>query len=103
MNYDAIYQKVYNSLKADSEKREAMKLKAYNSVRGVLGDFNPFGMSCKDMYVKGLNHLGVALDGKESESELACMFKACSSIRSRVDNGFDYGKTGADDEIEINL
>ena len=103
MNYDAIYEKVFNSLKAENEKSEALKLKAYNSVRGVLGDFNPFGMSCKDMYVKGLNHLGVALDGNENESELASMFKACSSIRSRVDNGFDYGKTGADDEIEINL
>lgn len=102
-NYDAIYQKVSDSVRAENEKIEAEKLKAYNSVRGVLGDFNPFGMTSKDMYVKGLNHLGVSLDGSENASELASMFKACASVRSRVDNGFDYGNTGADDEIEINL
>ena len=103
MNYDAVYEKVFNSLKAENEKMEAEKLKAYNDVRGVLGDFNPFGMTCKDMYVKGLNHLGVTLDGNESVSELGSMFKACSSVRSRVDNGFTYTANGADDEIEINL
>lgn len=103
MNYDAIYEKVFNSLKAESEKNEAEKLKAYNSVRGVLGDFNPFGMTCKDMYVKALNQMGVALDGKENESELGSMFKACASMRSKVDNGFSYSSNGAEDEIEINL
>lgn len=102
-NYDSIYQKVSDSVRAENEKIEAEKLKAYNSVRNVLGDFNPFGMTSKDMYVKGLNHLGVSLDGNEDASELASMFKACASVRSRVDNGFDYGNTGADDEIEINL
>lgn len=103
MNYDAIYEKVFNSLKAENEKNEAEKLKAYNSVRGVLGDFNPFGMTCKDMYVKALNQMGVALDGKENESELGSMFKACASMRSKVDNGFSYSSNGAEDEIEINL
>lgn len=103
MNYDAVYEKVFNSLKAENEKMEAEKLKAYNSVRGVLGDFNPFGMSCKDMYVKGLNQMGVALDGKEELSELSSMFKACASMRSKVDNGFSYSSNGAEDEIEINL
>lgn len=103
MNYDAIYEKVFNSLKAESEKNEAEKLKAYNSVRGVLGDFNPFGMTCKDMYVKALNQMGVALDGKENESELGSMFKACASMRSKVDNGFSYSSNGAEDEIEINF
>ncbi|MBO7714395.1 MAG: DUF2213 domain-containing protein [Methanobrevibacter sp.] len=103
MNYDAIYEKVFNSLRAENEKIEAEKLKAYNSVRGVLGDFNPFGMTCKDMYVKGLNHLGVSLDGSEKSSELASMFKACASVRGRVDNGFDYNGAGLEEEIEINL
>ena len=103
MNYDAIYEKVFNSLRAENEKIEAEKLKAYNSVRGVLGDFNPFGMTCKDMYVKGLNHLGVSLDGSEKSSELASLFKACASVRGRVDNGFDYNGAGLEEEIEINL
>lgn len=102
MNYDAIYEKVFNSIKAENEKNEAEKVKAYNSARGVLGDFNPFGMSCKDMYVKALNHLGVMLDGNESDSELGAMLKACSSVRNRVDNGFNYGSNGKE-EIEFNL
>lgn len=102
MNYDALYAKISNAIRAEQEKAEADKVKAYNSVRGIVGDFNPFGMGAKDMYVKALNHLGVELDGKESVAELGAMLKACSAVQSKVDNSFAYGVT-ASEEVEYNL
>ena len=102
MNYDALYAKISNALKAEQDKAEAEKVKAYNAVRGIIGDFNPFGMSDKDMYSKALNHLGVDLDGSEKVAELSAMLKACSAVRSKVDNGFSYGSTGSE-EVEFNI
>lgn len=102
MNYDALYAKISNAIKAETKKAEDAKVKAYNAVCGVIGDFNPFGMSDKDMYVKALNHLGVELDGSENVAELGAMLKACSNI-SKVDNGFSYGKNSVSDEVEYNI
>ncbi|MCH5201905.1 MAG: DUF2213 domain-containing protein [Oscillospiraceae bacterium] len=102
MNYDALYTRISNSFKAEAEKAEKAKVKAYNAARSVVGDFNPFGMSEKDLYVKALNHLSVALDGKETVAELAAMLKACSAVRSKVDNSFTYGVIGKD-EREFNI
>ncbi len=103
MNYDAIYTKVSNAIRKETAKAEAEKVKAYNTAREVIGDFNPFGMSEKDMYVKALNHFGVALEGKESVSELSAMLKACASVRSKVDNGFTYNGSTSSDEVEFNI
>lgn len=102
MNYDVLYTKISNAIRAEQEKVEAEKVKAYNSVRGIVGDFNPFGMGAKDMYVKALNHLGVELDGKESVAELGAMLKACSAVQSKVDNGFSYGVLTSQ-EVDFNL
>ena len=102
MNYDALYAKISNAIKAEQAKAEADKVKAYNSVHSVIGDFNPFGMSDKDMYVKALNHLGVELEGSENVAELSAMLKACSAVRSKVDNGFSYESTGSE-EVEFNI
>ena len=102
MNYDALYAKISNAIKTENKKVEEAKVKAYNEARVVLGDFNPFGMSDKDMYVKALNHLGVDLEGSEKVAELKAMLKACSSVQSRVDNGFSYSGS-ASDEIEYNI
>lgn len=102
MNYDALYAKISNALKAEQAKAEADKVKAYNSVHSIIGDFNPFGMSDKDMYVKALNHLGVELDGSENVAELSAMLKACSAVRSKVDNGFSYESAGSE-EVEFNI
>lgn len=102
MNYDALYAKISNAIKTENKKVEEAKVKAYNDARSILGDFNPFGMSDKDMYVKALNHLGVDLDGSEKVAELKAMLKACSSVQSKVDNGFSYSGS-ASDEIEYNI
>ena len=102
MNYDVLYAKISNALKAEQAKAEAEKVKAYNSVHSIIGDFNPFGMSDKDMYVKALNHLGVELDGSENVAELGAMLKACSAVRSKVDNGFSYESSDSQ-EIEFNI
>lgn len=102
MNYDALYAKISNAIKAEQAKAEADKVKAYNSVHSVIGDFNPFGMSDKDMYVKALNHLGVELEGSENVAELSAMLKACSAVRSKVDNGFSYESAGSE-EVEFNI
>lgn len=100
-NYDAIVAKVSNAMKAEAEKKQAALVKAYNACAKVLGDFNPFGLSDKDMYVKALNHMSVELDGEESVEELSAMLKACNSIQSKVDNSFNYGSI-AKEEIETN-
>lgn len=102
MNYDALYAKISNAIKVEAKKAEDAKVKAYNAVCGVIGDFNPFGMSDKDMYVKALNHLGVELDGSEKVAELSAMLKACSSV-NKVDNGFSYGNSSVSDEVEYNI
>lgn len=102
MNYDALFAKISNSIKAEQEKQAQAMVKAYNAARGVLGDFNPFGLNEKEIYVKALNHLGVDVDGKESVAELASMLKACSAVRSRVDNGFSYG-VDLTDEVEFHI
>lgn len=102
MNYDVIVSRISNAIAAEAQKAEAAKVKAYNSARAVLGDFNAFGMSEKDMYVKALNHLGVCLEGKESVAEMSAMLKACSAVQAKVDNGFSYVSM-AKDEVEFNL
>lgn len=102
MNYDSLYAKVSNAIRAEQEKAEAEKVKAYNSARGIVGDFNPFGLSASDMYAKALNHLGVELDGKEGVAELSAMLKACSAVQSKVDNGFSYSGL-ASEEVEYNI
>lgn len=102
MNYDALYSKISNSIKAEQEKQAQSLKKAYNEACGVLGNFNPFGMSEKEIYVKALNHLGVDMDGNENINELASMLKACSAVRSRVDNGFSYNAE-ITDEVEYNI
>lgn len=101
-NYDAMFAKISNAVKAERDRQEAALVKAYNSVRAVIGDFNPFGMSEKAMYSKALNHLGVSLDGKETVKEMSAMLKACSSIHSKVDNGFNYSDVSSE-EIELNI
>lgn len=102
MNYDALYAKISNAIRVENEKAEQEKVKAYNSARAVLGDFNPFGLTCKDMYIKALNHLGIALDGKETDAELKAMLKVSNSLRSNVDNNFSYG-VSMTEENEFNL
>lgn len=102
MNYDALYAKVSNAIRAEYKKLEDEKIKAYNSARGIVGDFNPFGLSAKDMYSKALNHLGVDLSGDEGVAELSAMLKACSAVTSKVDNGFSYG-VSTSEEVEFNL
>lgn len=89
-NADMLAARISKAIRAENKKAEAEKVKAYNAACSVIGNFNPFGMSEKDMYVKALNHLGVDLDGSEKVSELSAMLKACSSV-SKVDNGFSYG------------
>lgn len=102
MNYDALYAKISNAIKAEQAKADAEKVKAYNAVHGIIGDFNPFGMSDRDMYVKALNHLGVELEGSEKVAELSAMLKACSAVRSKVDNGFSYDSIESE-EVEFNI
>lgn len=96
--YNSILSKVNNSV---SENNKAIS-RAYNSAREVMGDFNAFGLSEKDIYTKALNHLGVDLSGSETSKELEVVLKACGKM-SRVDNSFSYSSSSASDEIEINI
>lgn len=99
-NFDAVYSKISNAL-AQQEKAKNDGLKrAYNAASAVIGEFNPFGLSEKEMLVKALNHQGISTD-KESVAEMYAMLKVCNAT-AKVDNGFDYGVAGQD-EIEINI
>lgn len=89
-NYEAIYNKAFNMAMKKMNDNEAAKLKAYNAARAVMGDFNAFGMSEKDVYIKALNYLGLDMTGKESVAELASALKAGAGVRQKVDNSFKY-------------
>lgn len=103
MNYEAVFAKAFNAFARQMEQVESAKVKAYNAAREVLGDFNPFGMSEKEMYVKALNHLNISTEGKESCAELAAMLKAGANVRSKVDNGFSYKQETVKDEMKLNF
>lgn len=99
-SFDVMYTKIQNALrKQEADKNAALK-RAYNSASAVIGEFNPFGLSEREMLVKALNHQGVDTD-RESVSELYAMLKVCNS-QTKVDNGFSYGSSGGE-EIEINI
>lgn len=99
-SYDAIYAKLSNAFaKAKQTEQDGLK-RAYNAASAVIGEFNPFGMSEREMLVKALNHKGIETD-KESVAEMYAMLKVCNST-AKVDNGFDYGVNGKE-EIEINV
>lgn len=102
-NYDAVYSKISNAIRKEFEEKEKACIRAYNEASAVLGAFNAFGMSARDIYVKALNSAGVPIEGKESVAELRAMLRACSSVRAKVDNSFAYGVTGAKEEIEVNV
>lgn len=95
---NAMFSKISNAIKKEQAKLEQQKVRAYNQARAVVGDFNPFGMTSRQMYAKALNHLGVELDGKETVAELSAMLKACSSVQSKVDNSFTYGQSSSEEK-----
>ena len=83
-------------------RRDKDLRRAYNEASEVIGEFNPFGMSVREVYVKALNHAGVKTDGKETIGELRAMLKVANHV-ARVDNGFDYAGGTGKDTVEINI
>ena len=79
MNYDAIYSKVYksvlNSLKQENENR----VKAYNSVKAISGDFDYSNKSELEIYNAGLSSIGLSA---ENVIEAKAMIKAYNSTMS---------------------
>ncbi len=92
--------KLANAVARQSAKKDAGLKRAYNAASEIMGEFNPFGMTEREMLVRALNHAGVDVD-KESNAELYAMLKVCNSA-VRVDNSFNYGASGKD-EVEINI
>ena len=82
-SYEKIIQKISNSF----EQKEKDKLKAYNAVSPILGDFNAFGLSEREILVKGLNSVGVKVSN-EKVPELYAMLKVLNSVK--IDNSFEY-------------
>lgn len=99
-SFDAMYSKIQNALKKQEVEKSAALKRAYNAAASVVGEFNPFGMTEREMLVKALNHQGVETD-RETVSELYAMLKVCNS-QAKVDNSFSYGSSGSE-EIEINI
>lgn len=83
-------------------RREKDLRRAYNEAAETIGDFNAFGLSAREMYVKALNHAGVSTDGKETIGELRAMLRVANHV-ARVDNGFDYAGSNGKDTVEINI
>lgn len=83
-------------------RRDAGLRRAYNAASEIMGEFNPFGLSERQMLVRALNHAGVRTDGKETIGELHAMIKVANHV-ARVDNGFDYSGTDGKDTVEINI
>lgn len=92
--------KIANAVARQNAKKDADLKRAYNAASEIMGEFNPFGMSAREMLVRALNHAGVDVD-KESDAELFAMLKVCNNA-VRVDNSFNYGASGKD-EVEINI
>ena len=82
-SYEKIIQKISNSF----EQKEKDKLKAYNAVSPILGDFNAFGLSEREILVKGLSSAGVKVSN-EKVPELYAMLKVLNSVK--IDNSFEY-------------
>lgn len=99
-SFDRMYAKISNALKKQEADKAAGLKKAYNAASSIMGDFNPYGLTEREMLVKALNHQGVETD-KESVAELYAMLKVCNS-QAKVDNSFSYGSSGGE-EIEINI
>lgn len=92
--------KIANAVARQSAKKDAGLKRAYNAASEVLGEFNPFGMTEREMLVRALNHAGVDVD-KETDAELYAMLKVCNTA-ARVDSSFNYGASSKD-EVEINI
>lgn len=99
-NFNTMYSKIQNALKKQEAEKTAALKRAYNSASAVIGEFNPFGLSEREMLVKALNHQGVETD-KETVPELYAMLKVCNA-QTKVDNGFSYGSSEGE-EIDINI
>ncbi len=89
---NSITSKIQNSIKNEEEAKK----RAYNTAKNICGDFNAFGMSAKDIYMKALNEAGVSVSGSETTRELEAMLKVANSVK--VDNGFSYNTTNSDEE-----
>ena len=94
----AFYAQIQSAVQAGIAKDEEAKRKAYNAASSVLGNFNPFGLSVKEIYTRALNHAGITLSGSETIGEMEAMLKVASSIK--VDNSFAYSEA-EDDGKEI--
>lgn len=99
-SHNSLATRVANAIAEHTAKRDAGLKRAYNAASEVMGEFNPFGMSERDMLVRALNHAGISVD-KETTGELYAMLKVCNSA-VKVDNAFNYGASGSD-EVEINI
>ena len=83
-------------------KRDNGMRRAYNMAAEVLGEFNPFGMTERDMLVRALNHAGVTDVAKSSTRELYAMLKVANQM-GRVDTAFAYDGGAGSDTVEINI
>ena len=83
-------------------KRDNSMRRAYNAAAEVLGEFNPFGMTERDMLVRALNHAGIDDVNKASTRELYAMLKVANHM-GRVDSAFSYDGGNGSDSVEINI
>lgn len=93
--------KLFNAWKQRQDTERDGQRRAYNAARELMGEFNPFGLSERDMLVRALNHCGVDV-GQESVPELYAMLKVCNS-QTKIDNGFNYDVDNNKEEITINI
>nr|DAV82147.1 MAG TPA: hypothetical protein [Caudoviricetes sp.] len=96
-SYEVIIQKLSNSF----QEQEKAKLKAYNSVSSILGNFNPFGLSEREILTKGLVARGIKVSN-ESIPQLYAMLKVLNSVK--IDNSFNYSQSNSSlEEVDFNF
>ncbi|MDR0675814.1 MAG: DUF2213 domain-containing protein [Elusimicrobiota bacterium] len=103
-NYEAIHQKIYNSVKEKLEKDYKEIVRVYNTVKEITGEFNFYGMSARDILIKGLKGTNIKVEN-ESNAELEAMIKVAKQT-TKIDNNFVYGneyEKDSKEEIEINI
>ena len=81
-NSDLIYQEIKTKL--ENENRNI--LKAFNEVRPLTGDFNFFGMTEKDIYIKAFKDTDIDIKGDETVKELKAMFRVYNCCKKQMYN-----------------
>lgn len=82
-------------VKEEMKAEFANRMKAYNSVKGKVGEFDHSDMDEKGIFAYALQNEGIDLDGTESLESLRMSFKVLNE-KTRISNSFSEAPKGLD-------